>query len=53
MEDVYNLLDIVCYQFQPFNGTNSHSVVVMDNASVYHYEEVADIIGSIILLKLH
>ena len=30
---------------QPFNGTNSHSVVVMDNASVHHYEEVADITG--------
>ena len=37
--------------FQPFNGTNSHSLVVMDNASVHHYEEVADIItgvGSIV-----
>ena len=36
---------------QPFNGTNSHSVVVMDNASVHHCEEVADIVtgvGSII-----
>ena len=29
---------------QPFNGANSHSVVVMDNASVHHYEQVADII---------
>ena len=36
---------------QPFNGTNSHSLVIMDNASVHHYEEVSDIItgvGSII-----
>ena len=27
-----------------FNGTNSHSIVVMVNASVHHYKEVADII---------
>ena len=35
---------------QPFNGTNGHSVVVMDNASVHHHERLADItgVGSII-----
>lgn len=32
---------------QPFNGTNSHSVIVMDNASVHHHEEVVDIITSV------
>jgi transposase len=64
MEDVYivegNVTGEVFVKFvrncllpilQPFNGTNSHSVVVMDNASVHHYEEVADIItgvGSIV-----
>ena len=64
MEDVYivegNVTGEVFVKFvrncllpilEPFNGTNSHSVVVMDNASVHHYEEVADIItgvGSIV-----
>ena len=58
MEDVYivegNVTGDVFVKFvrncllpilEPFNGTNSHSVVVMDNASVHHYEEVADITG--------
>ena len=61
MEDVYivegNVMGEVFVKFvqncllpilQPFNGTNSHSV---DNSSVHHYEEVADIItgvGSIV-----
>ena len=64
MEDVYivegNVTGEVFVKFvwncllpilQPFNGTNSHSVVLMDNASVHHYEQVADIItgvGSIV-----
>ena len=52
MEDVYivqgNVTSEVFVKFvrncllpilQPFNGTNSHSMVVMDNASIYHYEE--------------
>ena len=41
---------------QPFNETNSHSVVVMDNASAHHYERVADIVtgvGSIIRFFTH
>ena len=25
---------------QPFNGTNSRSVVIMDNASIHHVERV-------------
>ena len=69
MEDVYiiegNVTGEVFVKFvrnyllpilQPFNGTNSHSVVVMDNASVHHYERVADIItrvGSIIRFLPH
>ncbi len=32
---------------QPFNGSNSHSVIVLDNASVHHYHEVADIINGV------
>lgn len=32
---------------QPFNGTNSNSVIVMDNASVHHYQQVADMITGI------
>ena len=28
----------------PFNGTNPHSVVVMDNTSIHHVEEIADLI---------
>ena len=29
---------------KPFNGVNSHSVVIMDNASIHHVEEVSDLI---------
>jgi len=29
---------------QPFNGTNSRSVVVMDNASIHHVDKVVTII---------
>ena len=60
MEDVYivegNVTEEVFVKFvrncllpvlQPFNGTNSHSVVVMDNASVHHYEEVVDIVTGV------
>ena len=28
---------------QPFNGTNPHSVVVMDNCSIHHVQEVEEI----------
>ena len=31
----------------PFNGINSHSVVVMDNCSVHHLERVTEMISSI------
>lgn len=29
---------------KPFDGINSHSVVVMDNASIHHVEQVAHLI---------
>jgi transposase len=29
---------------QPFNGVNSHSIVIMDNASIHHVEEVSNLI---------
>ena len=28
----------------PFNGTNVHSVVVLDNCSIHHFDEVVDMI---------
>ena len=31
---------------QPFNYVNSHSIVIMDNASIHHVEEVVDLIES-------
>ena len=38
--------------FQPFNGTNPHSIVVMDNASIHHTEEVTGLLQSIgVLVK--
>lgn len=37
---------------QPFNGTNSRSIVVMDNASIHHVERVAtSILGTGALLR--
>ena len=32
---------------KPFNGTNSHSVVVLDNASIHHMDNVIHLIYSI------
>ena len=31
----------------PFNGTNSHSVVIMDNCSIHHLERVLEMITSV------
>ena len=28
----------------PFNGTNPRSIVIMDNASIHHVDEIADLI---------
>ena len=30
---------------KPFNGINSHSVVIMDNASIHHLDKIAEIIA--------
>ena len=30
--------------FQPFNWTNPHSVVIMDNASMHHIEAISHLI---------
>ena len=32
---------------KPFNGTNSHSVVVMDNASIHHLDKIAQMIAGV------
>ena len=29
---------------QPFNYTNPHSVIILDNASIHHVQEISDII---------
>ena len=34
-------------QLMPFNGTNPHSVVVMDNASIHHVNEVLEMIQGV------
>ena len=31
----------------PFNGTNEHSVVVMDNAAIHHVEGISELIESV------
>ena len=31
----------------PFNGSNPHSVVIMDNASIHHIDGIVDMITSI------
>ena len=28
----------------PFNGINTHSVVIMDNATIHHIDEVSDLV---------
>ena len=37
----------------PFNGINARSVVVMDNASIHHIEEVRDLIEDKAGARLH
>ena len=32
---------------QPFNGTNSHSVVVMDSASIHHVHKIVEMIHGV------
>lgn len=31
----------------PFNGTNQHSIVVMDNASIHHVDGITDLIQGV------
>ena len=37
----------------PFDGTNENSIVVMDNASIHHVNEVADLISSVGALLIY
>ena len=37
----------------PFNGRNSNSIVVMDNGSIHHCQEVAALIASIGALSIY
>ena len=47
--------DFVCTTLfptlQPFNGTNSRSVVVLDNASIHHLDRIQDIHSSGALIR--
>ena len=36
--------DVLLPHLNPFNGINPRSVVIMDNASIHHVEEVIDIV---------
>lgn len=36
----------------PFNGTNPHSVIVLDNASIHHVDEVVELLDSLGALVL-
>ena len=38
------ILEYLLPHLQAFNGTNAHSVVVMDNCSIHHVEPIAEII---------
>lgn len=40
-------------QLLPFNGSNEHSIVVMDNASIHHSQEIFDIISSVGALLIY
>lgn len=31
----------------PFNGINSHEVVIMDDASIYHTEKIIDMVQGV------
>ena len=38
--------DALIPSLKPFNGINDHSVVILDNASIHHVDEVVDAIQS-------
>ena len=37
----------------PFNGTNEHSVVIMDNASIHHIQDISELIASVGALLIY
>ena len=43
---IYFVRNILLPHLHPFDGVSSHSVVVMDNASIHHVNEVAQLIES-------
>lgn len=40
-------------QLLPFNGSNSNSIVVMDNASIHHSQAIFDLISSVGALLIY
>lgn len=40
-------------QMMPFNGTNPHSIIIMDNCSVHHIHEVKDLLQQTGILALY
>ena len=47
-ESFYNFLEtILLPHLQPFDGSSSHSVVIMDNCSIHHTQEVVFLIEEI------
>lgn len=44
----YNFVEMILLpHLQPFDGSSSHSVVIMDNCSIHHTQEVVSIIEEI------
>ena len=44
---------IILPNLMPFDGTNPHSIVVLDNASVHHVDGVADLIQGVGALVMY
>ena len=38
------LFNALCFPTMPYNGSNPHSLVVMDNASIHHSDGIQDLI---------
>ena len=47
VDGMYFLQHVLVPNLQPFDGVNSHSVVVMDNPSIHHVDGVVWLIESI------